>query len=52
MNNNKSPIQKFNVVLDYNLQLRQLWLENHEPDLNTEFTIQDLDVLHQRGWKR
>jgi hypothetical protein len=33
-------------------QLRSIWLEyGHEPDIDPQKTIVDLDISHQRGWR-
>jgi hypothetical protein len=45
---NKSKIQDYK---DYHLELKQIWLENHETDLDPQITIVDFDILHQRGWR-
>jgi hypothetical protein len=49
---NKEQNQHYKVsVLDYNLELKQIWELNHELDLDPELTCLDFDISHQRGWK-
>jgi hypothetical protein len=40
------------LTANYDQEMKKLWLENgHEPDLDQNITIVDMDISHQRGWK-
>jgi hypothetical protein len=47
MHNTKNQDNK-----DYHSELKQIWNENHQADLDPELTILDLDVSHQKSWRQ
>jgi hypothetical protein len=53
MERSNKQILKFNSdSTDYNQSLVSLWKEyGHEPDIESDLTVTDLNVFGQRNWR-